>query len=90
MADQKHASGSRPHLVLHKNEKRRKRPRGAAGAAPQAPEFQMIDCRPDLYERLVSHGAEWRWARFVSVLREWLFALSAKIGRPPPRNHNDN
>jgi len=50
----------------------------------------MIDCRPDLYERLVTHGAEWRWTRFVSVLREWLFALSAKIGRPPPRNHNDN
>lgn len=91
MTDDGHRSGAPPTLVLHKNKVRGKRPKASGRPLErQAPEFQMIDCRPNLYESFARTGAQWRSKRLFLTLREWLFVLSAKIRWEPRRENNDN
>lgn len=62
----------------------------APRSADQAVRFQLIDCRPNLFECLARAGADISfWRRSLLVLRLWFDRIAVHQRRSPP-DLNDN
>lgn len=77
-------------LVKGAGPRRKKRDRAQNGsAAPQEQELRLIDCRPNLYERLAKVGPLPIWTRLVRAVEHGLRISTAKLRRER-RESNDN
>jgi hypothetical protein len=81
------------HLVLVKGAGRTRRKKRdlppSASAAPQEQELLLIDCRPDLYERLAKVRPLPIWTRCSRAVGDAIRFLSSKLRRER-RESNDN
>jgi hypothetical protein len=86
-------SAPRRHLILVKgggpSRRKRREPAASAKSSSQEQELQLIDCRPNLYERLAKVGPLPIGRRLLRAVEDALRLVAAKLRRER-RESNDN